>query len=87
VGTLSDVATASGHDQNAEATFLKEGESHMSKDRKSVLLRAAYDLMWRADENGYLQVPGMIEVRYDSVNCDGHCLMSDICNELGLDED
>jgi len=56
----------------------------MKDSRKDVLLRAAYDLLYMADEDGYKQVPGGVTVRYDDANCDGYCLMEDIASELGF---
>ena len=59
----------------------------MSKNRKDILLRAAYDLIKRSTETCYVQETTAIETRYDEANCDGYCLMEDIAMELGLDED
>lgn len=55
-------------------------------DRKKVLLRAAYDLLKRADEDHYVEQATCILVFYDEANCDGHCLMEEIAMELGLEE-
>lgn len=56
-------------------------------DRKTILLRAAYDLLKRASMAHYVLEAGRIEVHYDQANCDGHCLMDDIRSELDLDPD
>ncbi len=56
------------------------------KTRKEVLLRAAYDLLKRADDSPYVMDPLGIPTRFDNANCDGHCLMEDIKHELGLEE-
>jgi len=56
-------------------------------NRKDVLLRAAYDLLRRADNSFYVKNAMEILTKYDGTNCDGHCLMTDIANELGIDED
>lgn len=56
------------------------------KDRKLVLLRAAYDLIKRSTEVGYVQETTHINTRYDGADCDGYCLMDDIADELGLEE-
>jgi hypothetical protein len=54
--------------------------------RKDILLRAAYDLLMRSDQPGYIQEAQSILVRYDDADCDGRCLMSDIAIELDIDD-
>jgi len=59
----------------------------LADDRKSVLLRAAYDLLKQAKDDHYVRSAiSDILTYYDGAECDGHCLMTDIANELGLDE-
>jgi hypothetical protein len=58
----------------------------MDTNRKDILLRAAYDLLMRSDEPGYVQEAQAILVRYDDADCDGHCLMNDIAIELDIDD-
>jgi hypothetical protein len=58
----------------------------MKNDRKSILLRAAYDLLKKCDDSPYVVSPMEITAHYDQSDCDGHCLMSEIRDELGLDE-
>ena len=55
-------------------------------NRKEVLLRAAYDLLNKQNNSGY--VLNMLETTtfYDDADCDGYCLMEDIAAELGIDE-
>jgi hypothetical protein len=55
-------------------------------DRKDILLRAAYDLLTRANRPGYVQDANEILVRYDDADCDGACLRDDIAAELNLDD-
>jgi len=55
-------------------------------DRKNVLLRAAYDLLRRSEQDHYVREATSIIVRYDDANCDGYCLMEDIATELNLDD-
>jgi hypothetical protein len=57
------------------------------KDRKLILLRAAYDLLKSASQDHYVREATSILTRYDEANCDGHCLMEDIAIELGIDSD
>lgn len=54
-------------------------------DRKTILLRAAYDLLQRASEDHYVRDATEIRVCYDEANCDGYCLRDDIASELGLE--
>jgi len=56
------------------------------KDRKEILLRAAYDLIKRSQEGGYVQETQNILVRYDEADCDGNCLMEDIAIELDIED-
>lgn len=55
-------------------------------NRKDVLLRAAYDLLKTTDSQHFVYEATSILVRYDDADCDGHCLMEDIAEVLGLDE-
>jgi len=57
----------------------------MKTDRKSVLLKAAYDLLKQADEAHFVQQATEIIVHYDDADCDGICLMEDIAIELDID--
>lgn len=54
--------------------------------RQEVLLRAAYDLLKRSDQPGYIEEAQNILVRYDDADCDGHCLMNDIAIELDIED-
>ena len=56
-------------------------------DNKETLLRAARDLLYRADESPCIVDAGSIWVRYDGCDCDGMCLREDIENELNIDRD
>ena len=55
-------------------------------DRKSVLLRAAYDLLTKADRAHFVEQSTHIVTFYDGANCDGYCLRDDIADELGIDD-
>lgn len=56
-------------------------------DRKSILLRAAFDMLRKAElHRGYVQSPLEMETFYDGTMCDGYCLKDDIAIELGIDE-
>lgn len=54
------------------------------EDRKTVLLRAAYDLLQKASESYYVEETLSILIHYDGTECDGACLMEDIAIELGI---
>lgn len=56
-------------------------------DRKTVLLKAAYDLLVKQTTAPY--VLNLLEetVFYDGADCDGSCLMEDIATELNLEHD
>lgn len=54
-------------------------------DRKTVLLKAAYDLLKQADEAHFVEQATDIVVHYDDADCDGSCLMDDIAHELGIE--
>ena len=55
--------------------------------RKDVLLRAAYDLLTRAEEGPYVQEAASIRVQYDGAPCGGACLRDDLADILGLEPD
>jgi len=57
------------------------------KNRKEILLRAAYDLLKRSTQDHYVREATSILTRFDGADCDGYCLMEDIATELGLDDD
>lgn len=61
-------------------------EKIQQMNRKDILLRAAYDLLKRSTEPGYVQDAQGILVRYDEANCDGYCLMDDIATELDIED-
>lgn len=53
-------------------------------DRKTVLLKACYDMLKKCSEGLYATSPMEETVFYDGADCDGYCLMEDIKHELGL---
>lgn len=57
------------------------------KDRKEVLLRAAYDLLKRSTQDHYVREATSIMIHYDDANCDGYCLMEDIAAELEFEDE
>jgi len=54
-------------------------------DRKTVLLKAAFDLLKQQlnSTGGVLNVLEL-EAQYDGTSCDGRCLLEDIADELDL---
>lgn len=55
--------------------------------RQAILLRAAYDLLTKADREHFVEQATYIVTRYDEANCDGGCLREDIAHELGIDSE
>ena len=51
-------------------------------DRKTQLLIAAYKLLNKQNEAPYVLNILSTTVRYDDAECDGNCLMEDICSCL-----
>lgn len=62
------------------------GHYTSDEDRKDILLRAAYDLLKKAEQSRYVEQATSITVRYDDANCDGFCLMEDIMFALELED-
>jgi len=56
----------------------------MSEDRKTVLLRAAYELLKKCNKGHYVLNVMEETVFYDGTDCDGYCLANDIAYELNL---
>jgi hypothetical protein len=68
--------------------FIKTGGKKMKRkkeDRKTILLKACYDILKKSQENGYVEDVMTLKVRYDNVWCDGMCLLEDIGIELEID--
>jgi hypothetical protein len=59
----------------------------MSDVRIYYLLKQAYKLLKKQDDADYVLNLLETEINYDNATCDGHCLMEDIADELGIDED
>lgn len=55
----------------------------MNEDRKTVLLRAALELLKKCNEGPYVKNALTETVFYDEADCDGSCLANDIAYELG----
>lgn len=54
-------------------------------DRKTVLLKAAYELLRKCDRSFYVLNVMEQTTHYDEAECDGFCLMEDIAHELGIE--
>lgn len=55
-------------------------------DRKTILLKASYDMLKKIKESPFVISPFETTVHYDDADCDGHCLMEEIAIELGIDD-
>lgn len=64
-----------------------EQKEEPKADRKDVLLKAAYDLLKAQDDSRTVLNLLEVTVPYDGTDCDGYCLMADICSELDLEDD
>jgi hypothetical protein len=59
----------------------------MKEDRKEILLKAVYDLLKKCNDSHYVLNAIEQTIFYDGTECDGGCLMNDIAEELGLDNE
>lgn len=57
----------------------------MDADRKTVLLKAAYDFLNKLKEKSFAIEALSITTHYDGTECDGYCIADDIEAELELD--
>ena len=55
-------------------------------DRKTILLKAAYELLKIQDDKGIVVNLLEEQVFYDDEFCDGYCLMDDIKLELDIND-
>lgn len=73
--------------------FLKKGETEnfkelkRKKDRKDILLKAAYDILKKYDQGVRVKNAMEVPVTYDGFEGDGFSLMNDIGYELGFEEE
>jgi len=74
-------ALMTGHDIGARKADKK------AEGRHAVLLRAAYDLLTRAERGVFVEEAVAIQTHYDGADCDGYCLRDDIACELGISDD
>lgn len=56
------------------------------KNRKKILLRAAYDILVKCHDSPALIDPIYETAFYDGTNCNGGCLIEDIAEELNIQE-
>jgi hypothetical protein len=55
--------------------------------RMATLLRAAFDMIRKAELSPTVESPLEILTHYDEADCDGSCLADDIATELGIERD
>jgi hypothetical protein len=58
----------------------------MKEDRKTILLRATYELLKKCNEGPFVKNVLEETIFYDGTDCDGFCLANDIAYELDLEE-
>jgi len=84
---LAVIATKVLHMRSVLADTKTELLATKEPTRKEVLLRAAYDLLKKADEEHFVEQATVITIHYDDAECDGSCLMQDIATELGIERE
>lgn len=75
----------SGCPRKPEAVSASDTDLSMKTTRKDTLLRAAFDMIRKAEEASYVRSPLEMTMFYDGTDCDGTCLADDIAAELGID--
>lgn len=55
-------------------------------ERKEILLKATYDILKKCDEGPYVKNVLETTAIWDEAECDGFCLMEEISEELGIEE-
>lgn len=63
----------------------QEERARQPVDRKTVLLKAAYDILKKVKDAPYVESAMEMTAFYDEAECDGFCLMEDIATELDID--
>lgn len=61
-------------------------DKNKQDDRKTILLRAALELLIECGKGPYVKHALAARVFYDEAECDGAALANDIAIELGLEE-
>jgi hypothetical protein len=74
-----EIRESTQHDRRPRAMASKR------VDRKTVLLRACYDMLKQQQESHTVLSPFEMTVFYDDADCDGYCLIEDIELELGIE--
>ena len=55
------------------------------EDRKTILLRATYDILKQCNDSYYVLSPFEVTAIWDDAVCDGYCLFDEIAEELGVE--
>lgn len=72
----------------ARADYMVEAiNQHAANQRSLELLRAAFDILKQQHDSGEVLNCLSLHANYDGTSCDGHCLMEDIANHLGIEID
>lgn len=73
--------------RNAKDILHRLQKAAKKSKRHAVLLRAAYDLLTRADRATLVEEAVAIQTHYDGADCDGYCLREDIAFELDIEDE
>ena len=68
-------------------TLKKHKEFAMDEERAKILLKAAYDLLHKQTETPYVLDMLTETAVWDGAECDGYCLLEDIAEFLGIEEE
>lgn len=63
-----------------------ERRREILEDRKSTLLKAAYDILKKQEESHYVLNSLETTANWDDAECDGFCLMEEIAEILGIED-
>lgn len=57
------------------------------ENRKDILLKATYDILKKCERSPVVENVLSMTAIWDDAECDGYCLMGEIADELGINED
>lgn len=81
---LAEVLESAAATSQEPAQAQDTPKAHTDAERKDILLKAAYDLLKKQDRSHYVLNLLTETAHWDEADCDGHCLMTEISELLGL---